>query len=136
MGSDAAVNRMVGGRLKELREQRQMSLNEFAKRVGTSASMVWDIENGNRRLHVDKIIQFSDFYGVSTDYVLCRTNEPLPGRAAPADLSPHFRRAFAGMAGRLDIIELVNACIPLGEEQIRALVALVSAFAGRPEEDA
>lgn len=33
-------------------------------------------ESGEREAGYDLLVQFGDYYGVSIDYILCRTDEP------------------------------------------------------------
>lgn len=37
-------------------------------------------ENGSREAGYDVLIQFADYYGVSVDYILCRTDNPKTNR--------------------------------------------------------
>lgn len=51
-----------------------LSQINFAARVGISNSVLSRIESGKRPMEDSEIIKFADFFGVSADYILGRTN--------------------------------------------------------------
>ena len=57
-------------RLKELREEKHMSLREVAQKIGYSHSSVSLAENGKRGLNNQDIEIYSKLYDVSADYLL------------------------------------------------------------------
>ena len=62
-------------RLKELREDldiRQETLAEFLKIKQNTYSQY---ENGQRQLPVDVLIKLAEYYNVSTDYILGRSDK-------------------------------------------------------------
>jgi HTH-type transcriptional regulator, competence development regulator len=68
----------VGDRIRELREERNWSQREFAKRVGINYSVVNRIELGKRNVEDHELAKIADVFGVTTDYLLGRTNNPNP----------------------------------------------------------
>lgn len=62
-------------RLKELRLENGMKRSEFAALIKLPASTVANYENETRQAPYDLIIAFADFFGVSTDYLLGRTDD-------------------------------------------------------------
>jgi HTH-type transcriptional regulator, competence development regulator len=66
----------VGDRIRELREERNWSQREFAKRVGINYSVVNRIELGKRRVEDHELAKIADIFGVTTDYLLGRTDNP------------------------------------------------------------
>ncbi|MDD4835072.1 MAG: helix-turn-helix transcriptional regulator [Lutispora sp.] len=64
-------------RVKMLRISRNLSQVELAKIVGFSySSAIGDIERGRRTTPIDKIVALADYFGVSVDYLIGRTNNP------------------------------------------------------------
>ena len=61
-------------RLKDLREDRDMSQTEVAKLLFTSQTMYSRYERGYLTIPVEHLLILADFYDVSTDYILGRTN--------------------------------------------------------------
>lgn len=73
-----------GDRLKALRMERSLLQSEFGeiigKRMGTkriSPSAVGSYERNEREPAYAILREFADFFGVSLDYLLCRSNERL-----------------------------------------------------------
>lgn len=73
-------------RFKELRKQRKLTqeelISQFNERYGKqyTASSISMFENNKRIPETQALMDFADFYGVSVDYLLGRTDipEPLP----------------------------------------------------------
>ena len=63
-------------RLRDLREDHDLTQQEIAKVLGTSQTMYARYERGANELPVHHLLTLADYYGVSTDYILCRTNHP------------------------------------------------------------
>ena len=62
-------------RLRELRKERNLTLREVADLVHMSFSNVAMIERGERNFTADTLKVFSDFFNVSTDYLLCISDD-------------------------------------------------------------
>ena len=62
-------------RLRDLREDHDMTQQEVAEILGTSQTMYARYERGANELPIRHLIRLADYYGVSTDYLLCRTEE-------------------------------------------------------------
>ena len=62
-------------RLKEIREDRDLSQNEIAKILNTSQVQYSRYETGIRLIPIDKLNILADFYNTSVDYLICRTDE-------------------------------------------------------------
>ena len=62
--------------LKKLRKAR--GLTQIAVQMGTGIdqSLISKYENGERIPPTDVLIILADYYGVSIDYILCRTDNP------------------------------------------------------------
>ena len=63
-------------RLRELREDHDKSQREIAELLHMPQSQYWRYECGYRDIPLDLLIQLADYYRVSTDYILERTNKP------------------------------------------------------------
>ncbi len=60
--------------LKLLREERGLKQKDAADRMGVAQALLSHYENGKRECGLDFLVQASDFYGVSVDYLLGRTS--------------------------------------------------------------
>lgn len=65
-------------RLKELRISRNLTQTQLGYFTHTTQSLISKLESGECRLTEDIIINFSNFFGVSSDYFLYLTDEKLP----------------------------------------------------------
>ena len=63
-------------RIYELRNQRGLSQKELGEAVGLSHKAISTIESGSRSTTIEKLVLLADFFGVSTDYLLGRREEP------------------------------------------------------------
>lgn len=66
-------------RIKLLREERGLGVREAAAMMGISHSALSMYENKKRTPDIEICNLFADFYGVSGDYLLGRTNEKEVG---------------------------------------------------------
>ena len=65
-------------RIKELREDHDKTQRDLAAVLGMPQSQYWRYEQGYRDFPLDVLIQLADYYHVSTDYLLGRTDNPKP----------------------------------------------------------
>ncbi len=64
------------GRIRDLREDKDMNQTEVAKMLGMSQTGYSKYETGENDIPTDILIKLADFYDVSVDYLLNRTNNP------------------------------------------------------------
>ena len=57
-------------KLKELREESNVSQKEIANVLNIKQNTYSQYENGKRQLPIDVLIKLADFYKVTTDYIL------------------------------------------------------------------
>ena len=57
-------------RLRDLREDRDLSQSDIAKLLGTTRQQVSKWETGVQMMGVDKYAKLAEFYNVSVDYLL------------------------------------------------------------------
>ncbi|MFV0399090.1 MAG: helix-turn-helix domain-containing protein [Oscillospiraceae bacterium] len=69
---------MLTIRLKELREGRGYSKRKVASDFNIAESTYGKWELGHRTPELDIIIELANYYGVSTDYLLGKTDDPAP----------------------------------------------------------
>lgn len=60
-----------GERLKQLRKAKGLKLKEFAKKIRYAADWVEDMEKGHSLLSLNNLKDFSEFYGVTIEYLMC-----------------------------------------------------------------
>lgn len=62
--------------LKILRLNAGLTQISLQMKTGIEQSLLSKFENGERIPPTDTLITLTDFYGVSIDYILCRTENP------------------------------------------------------------
>ena len=62
-------------RLKLLREEKNMTQAEIAQIIGVTSQAYGLYENGKRDISTENLKALSNFYGVTTDYILGHSNE-------------------------------------------------------------
>lgn len=63
-------------RLRELRKSRGYTQLKVAMDLDMNQNCICRYENGSREAGYDLLIRFADYYGVSVDYILGRTDKP------------------------------------------------------------
>lgn len=62
-------------RLKDLREDKEVLQKEIAFILKTTQQYYSEYELGKKLIPIDKLLMLADYYNVSVDYILCRTNK-------------------------------------------------------------
>jgi transcriptional regulator with XRE-family HTH domain len=70
------VSALFGRRLAELRNHKGMSQYELADRLQLSRGQIANYEQGTREPDFQTLIRLADFFEVSLDYMLNRTDTP------------------------------------------------------------
>lgn len=65
---------MVRNRVKELRKERRLRQEELAGRINISQQTVSRIENGDNALAADILMSLANYFDVSIDYILYRSD--------------------------------------------------------------
>lgn len=65
-------------RIKELREDNDLTQRQLAKKLDMSQPQYFRYEQGYRDIPTDVLITLANLYNTSTDYILGRTNNPAP----------------------------------------------------------
>lgn len=66
---------MLRRRLIDLRESMNLSQVELGKRLGINNTVINKIESGIRSVSANELSKFAEFYDVSTDYLLGKTDK-------------------------------------------------------------
>lgn len=61
-------------RIRDLREDHDKTQMEIAEVLGTSQTMYARYERGANELPIRHLLTLCDYYNVSADYILCRTD--------------------------------------------------------------
>lgn len=92
LNEQSPFSRMVGERLRAIRQQKSLSLNEveLQSREQFKASVLGAYERGERAISVPRLEKLAKFYGVTIDQLLprdpMRVEDNQPGASAPTKL--------------------------------------------------
>lgn len=64
-------------RLRELRKARGLTREAVARSLGLSANSIGGYELENRDMSIKTLVDLSEFYNVSIDYILCNDEKVL-----------------------------------------------------------
>ena len=102
----------MSSRLRELRNEKRLTLRELSEQLNISYSNIAMIERGERNFTSDTLMMFDNFFNVSTDYLLGKTDD---------------RNATASAAPELEGVKLAlyNQTEELTEEQLQDVLKFV-----------
>lgn len=83
-------------KFKEARQMHKLTIAEAADRLGVSSAALSTWESGKKSPTLDNLIGMAELYGVTTDYLLGRTNEPQ-FNSGNRPLSPNELRIRNGL---------------------------------------
>jgi transcriptional regulator with XRE-family HTH domain len=78
-------NKVFQERLKKLRNERDLSQDSVGKSLNIGGRTIGNYESGERLPSLDTLVKLADFYGVSVDYLLGRTDNRLVNAASAED---------------------------------------------------
>ena len=64
--------RQIGEKLKKLREDNQLSVDELSVALGFAKTVIWGYESGKKQVSVSHLEMLADYYKVSIDFLLDR----------------------------------------------------------------
>lgn len=68
---------MLNKRIKELRISHGLNQVELAKQLSVTKQTVSNWENNNIQPSIDMLVKISEYFSVSTDYILGRSDKPF-----------------------------------------------------------
>ena len=66
--------------LRQLRKERRMTQIALHMATGNEQALISKYETGERLPPTDTLLRLADFFDVSIDYLLCRTDNPKVNR--------------------------------------------------------
>ena len=110
-------------KVRELAKKQGLSLNQVEEKLGFSKNTLYSLKR--QKVSSDRLQQIADYFGVSTDYLLGRTDNPRI--ATEADQGPD------------DIDEIIaNAMMfdgkPLTDDDRRAIRGIISGYMNSKED--
>ena len=118
-------------RLKELREDMGISQYEFADRLGVAQSTVGGWESGKREPNFDTMQKIANFFGVTVDYLLGRTDVKTP--IGPT-LDDEANELLEELHKRPEMKVLFSVSRKATREDIERAVKIIEALKGSEED--
>ncbi len=112
----------IADRIQHLRKTKGISQEELADKIGVSRQAVSKWESEQSMPDVEKIILMSEFFEVTTDYLL-KGIEPIPNEFVPAKEKPNAS-IFTIVGTALNFMGLIVAALVWYEEQIATATAI------------
>lgn len=110
-------------KVRELAKKQGLSLNQVEEKLGFSKNTLYSLKR--QKVSSDRLQQIADYFGVSTDYLLGRTDNPAI--ATEADQGPD------------DIDEIIDNAMmfdgkPLTDDDRRAIRGIISGYMNSKED--
>lgn len=107
---------MIGNRIKQLREEKGIKQEELANKISVSPSAIGMYETNKREPNNEITLKIANFFGVSTDYLLGKTDIRNP-RQKEQDLLDLAKIGFS--------MDKYNPPTEKQKEQIRDLLEVI-----------
>lgn len=106
-------------RIRELRTAHGWKQEELGAKIGASRSTISKYETEDRQLDPPTICALCDLFGCTADYLLCRTESPLP---VISDEDARILAAYhaASVRDRALVDQILAATMPSEEDQAAA----------------
>jgi transcriptional regulator with XRE-family HTH domain len=121
-------------RLAFLREERKLSQESLANIIGVDHSTIANYETGARFPKYPILIKIADYFGVSIDWLLGRTDIPQLNtfETALKGLPPHVQKLLMEKDEALPALELAADCVKynLPIKEIQKIVKIIALIKG------
>lgn len=119
-----------GKKLRSLREEKRLSQVELSKKLNVTSQALSQYELGKRIPDAEMIIRIADFFDVSVDYLLDRTNERITVDNMKAILASDsaFARALDKLTTRKELQELFKVTKDLSRERVEQIIRIIKAM--------
>lgn len=117
----------VGKRLKQLREELNMTQKELADKLGISRAAVGLYEQGKRNVDNDTLLKLSEIFNVSADYLLGNTDIKTPVDKISSALSdnPDLLAFWNTLKEREDLQLLFKQTKDMSPRAIRQVIQII-----------
>ena len=136
---DSPFTRLVGERLRRIRQQKQWSLSDVENRSDSEfkASVLGAYERGERAISVPRLERLAKFYGVSIDQLLPRdqqrVNDTGDASAAPKKLRIDVAKLSTMSGPQFEMLERFLRMIQVQRQDFNGKVITVRAHDTRAD---
>lgn len=120
----------LANRLKKLRKEKGLYQKDVAEDIGLTASAIGFYEQGKRKPDNDTLQKLADYYDVSTDYLLGRTNERSSADKIKKAISddPELQDAWDQISKRENLQLLFKQTKDMDDSSIRQIIRVIKAI--------
>jgi len=122
---DKEVTQM--NRIKELRKLKKVSQKEVASNLGIAQNTLSTWEVGRYEPDSDSLVKLADYFNVSIDYLLGRSDEKRP--AVPEDDGSHKNEVLVRSRNGMVVQKSYT------DEQIKFIISLIDAIPDNDDDD-
>ena len=117
-------------RLRKLRKEKDKSIREAADDLEIGKTTLSNYERGERVPNKDFINKAANYYNVSTDYLLCRTNNKYPSSEIKQTLeeNPELMQFWEQISSRDDLQLLFKQTKDLSPRSIKSVVEFMKSI--------
>lgn len=121
---------MFKDRLKECRGRKEISQRELASVLNLSPSTIAMYETGQREPDAETLSKIADFFGVSIDYLIGRTDTPTPADKIADSLSddPELLEFWDELREREDLKLLFKQTKEMSPEDVKKIIRIIKAI--------
>ncbi|WP_420544255.1 helix-turn-helix domain-containing protein [Tepidanaerobacter acetatoxydans] len=121
---------MLGNRIKTLREREGLTQIEFAKILNISNTTLSQYESGQRVPSDEIKTKIADFFGVTIDFLLGRTDTPTPADKISESVSddPELAKFWDELKEREDLQLLFKQTREMSPEDIKKIIRIIKAI--------
>lgn len=70
-------NLQIAEIIKSLCKENQITIKELLEKCDINRNFMYDLEKRDSSPSSDKIVKIANYFNISTDYLLCRTSNPI-----------------------------------------------------------
>ena len=119
-----------GKKLRLLREEKKLSQIELYKKLNITNQALSQYELGKRMPDAEMILKMANFFAVSVDYLLDRTDERIMVDKIKAIMAsdPDFARVLDKLSTRKELQELFKIAKDMPPEKVKQYIRIIKAM--------
>jgi len=121
---------MIGERLKKLRQERGILQRQLAEMLKITQQTISLYESNKREPDAETLSKIADFFGVTIDYLLGRTDTPSPVDKITDSVSddPELAKFWDELKEREDLQLLFKQTREMSPEDVKKIIRIIKAI--------
>ena len=124
---------LFGERMKNLRLEKNITLEKMAEDLNTTKSTLSRYENNKREPKMHLLEKLADYFEVSVDYLLGRSEEPLPADKIKEAISEESEsiKIWDKLKDREELQIMFKRTENLSKDTIKHIIEIIKTFENR-----